>query len=97
MQELLFTQASIYHLQQLASMVKQKTGVRHRLSDPKSVINLLRYSCTAADHTVNSEYNEFIATLRDEQRDYLQSRGLLIPYIMQNVAPMHEHYLPIAR
>ncbi len=79
MHDLVFSQAGIYHLQQLSSLVKRKTGVRHQLSDPKSVINLLRFSCTSPDVDVYESYSLFAQHLDDENREYLQGRGLLIP------------------
>ncbi len=79
MKSLMLTQAGIYRLQQLANMVRQKTGVRHKLSDQKSIVNLLRYSCTSTDTTVYRAFGAFTDELDDEQRAQLQSRGLLIP------------------
>lgn len=79
MKSLVLTQTGIFRLQQLANMVRQRTGVRHKLSDQKSIVNLLRYSCTSTDTTIYRAFGTFTDELDDEQRAYLQSRGLLIP------------------
>ena len=82
MKSLMLSQSGIYRLQQLANMVRQKTGVRHKLSEDKSVVNLLRYSCTSTDTTIYKVFNAFTDELNDEQRGLLQSRGLMVPPII---------------
>jgi len=79
MQSLVLSQVGIYHLQQLSTLVRKKTGVRHQLSDQRSTINLLRYSSTCPDTLIYEAYSEFTDDLDDDQRIYLQGRGLLIP------------------
>ncbi len=79
MKSLMLSQSSIYHLQKLSTLVKQKTGVRHQLADMKSTINLLRFSCTSPDELVHDYYEDFCSTLEEDQREYLQFRGLLMP------------------
>lgn len=79
MKSLVFSQTGVYRLQLLSTLVKQKTGVRHHLSDPKSTINLLRYSSTSPDTAIYDAYTNFTHSLESDQRDYLQSRGLLMP------------------
>ncbi|MEO0442432.1 MAG: hypothetical protein AAFZ92_01640 [Pseudomonadota bacterium] len=82
MQSLVFSQAAVYQLQQLAKVVRDKTGVRHRLSDPKSVISLLRYSSTSPDADVFMFFGRFTNELDIEQRSYLQGKGLLLPDVL---------------
>lgn len=81
MKSLKLSQTGIYRLQQLAHHVKEKTGVRHKLSNPNEVINLLRYSSTCIDAPIYACYNEFIDAIDEEQRTYLQKRGILLPQI----------------
>ena len=101
MKSLLFSQAGVYRLQQLSTLVRQKTGVRHHLSDMKSTINLLRFSCTSPDDRVYDAFSCFSDELSDEHREYLQNRGLLIPLKPSITAlhqtNMHERHSPIAR
>lgn len=101
MKSLIFSQAGVYRLQQLSTLVRQKTGVRHHLSDMKSTINLLRFSCTSPDSTVYNAFSYFTDELSDEHREYLQDRGLLIPP-KTSVTVLHatdtlENHSPIAR
>jgi len=77
MKALHFSPASLFHLQQLATMVKQKTGVRHAMSDPTNVLHLLRYCCRCDDTKIGGIYYQFTDELEQEQRDYLTSYGLL--------------------
>lgn len=78
MHAFILTQSGVYRLQQLANSVREKTGVRHKLSDPKSVISLLRYSSTCNDQNIRASYANFTDDLTDEHRDYLANRGLLL-------------------
>ncbi len=78
MNQLLFSQAALYQLQQLVKAVRAKTGVRHRLSQQKDVFSLLRYSCTSPDTNIADHYSMFINELDENQKDYLQSKGLLL-------------------
>ncbi len=78
MDQLLFSQGALYQLQQLVKAVRTKTGVRHRLSQQKDIFSLLRYSCTSPDTNIADYYALFINELDQDQKDYLQGRGLLL-------------------
>ncbi len=82
MYSLVLSQTAVYQLQQLSKTVRDKTGVRHRLSDPKSVISLLRYSSTSPDANIFRYFGRFTNELDIEQRLYLQSRGLMLPDVI---------------
>lgn len=82
MQSLVLSQSAVYQLQQLSKIVRDKTGVRHRLSDPKSVISLLRYSSTSPDANIFRYFGRFTNELDIEQRIYLQGRGLMLPDVI---------------
>jgi hypothetical protein len=99
---LVLSQAGIYRLQQLATVVRQKTGVRHKLSDPKDFINLLRFSCTSPDSNIYDSYNYFTNELDEDQRLSLQDRGLLMPAIIFSQASFSQisnagNLRPVAR
>ena len=81
MEQLLFSQGALYQLQQLVQPVRAKTGVRHRLADQKDLFSLLRYSCTSTDPVISDYYAQFIAELDEQQKAYLQGRGLLLSRI----------------
>jgi hypothetical protein len=84
MDSLVFSQSALYQLQQLSKAVRDKTGVRHRLSDPKSVITLLRFSSTSPNKDIFTYFSRFTSELEAEQRAYLQSRGLMVPNVIDN-------------
>ena len=79
MKLLKLSQMGIYYLQHLANLVKERTGVRHKLSKQNDIINLLRYSSTCTDTLIYSSYNNFTDSLEEDERIYLQSRGILLP------------------
>lgn len=101
MKSLIFSQAGVYRLQQLSTLVRQKTGVRHHLSEIKSIISLLRFSCTSPDAMVYDALCYFSDELSDEHREYLQNRGLLIPpktsVNVLSKTGIFENHSPIAR
>ena len=78
MEQLLFSQSALYQLQQLVKPVRAKTGVRHRLANQKDLFSLLRYSCTSTDPVISDYYAQFIAELDEQQKAYLQGRGILL-------------------
>ncbi|MDA9004134.1 hypothetical protein N9J26_01455 [bacterium] len=92
MHAFILSQTGVYRLQQLANSVREKTGVRHKLSDPKSVISLLRYSSTCTDRSIRSSFASFTDELTNEHRDYLANRGLLIAAkrAYQDTARVHQ-------
>jgi hypothetical protein len=90
MDTLLFSQGALYQLQQLVKPVRDKTGVRHRLSDKKDLFTLLRYSCTSPDPLIADYYSLFIAELDEPQKAYLQGRGLLLSRPAKVSAPGFE-------
>jgi len=75
MKSLLLSQTGIYHLQKLAKTVKQKSGVRHHLSDLADIIYLLRYSITSSDEAIYDAYSHFADCLEEDQRIYLHSQA----------------------
>lgn len=77
MKALNLSPASLFHLQQLATMVKQKTGIRYAMSDPTDTLHLLRYCCRCGDAQISEIYYQFSGELEQEQRDHLTGYGLL--------------------
>ena len=82
MDRLVFSEKAIYRLRLLAQIVQKQTGVRHRLSDQRSVMQLLRYSSTCADSDVFDNFCHFTNELDQKQQSYLQGRGLLLPSVI---------------
>lgn len=82
MQNLVLSQSAVYQLQQLTKTVRDKTGVRHRLSDQKSILSLLRYSSSSPDPDIYTYFNRFTNELDEDQRDHLMELGLIIPTVL---------------
>ena len=76
MKALNFSPASLFHLQQLANKVKQKTGTRHAISDPTETLHLLRYCCRCEDSHITETYYQFAKELDEAQRDQLNRYGI---------------------
>jgi hypothetical protein len=91
MDNLLFSQNALYQLQQLVKPVRDKTGVRHRLSNQTDLFSLLRYSCTSPDRVISEYYSLFIDELDEAQKAYLQSRGLLLSRMIKPKDPSSRH------
>jgi len=53
--KLIFSQSGVFRLQQLASQVHSITGMRHKLSDQSSMMELLR-DCASSNHSVIQEH-----------------------------------------
>lgn len=92
MSGLIFSQSAVFQLQQLAKVVRYKTGVKHRLSDPKSVNSLLRFSSTSSDVEIFELFSRFTQRLDEAQIDDLNVKGLMLPSIvMDKVVSNNEH------
>jgi hypothetical protein len=76
MKALNFSPVSLFHLQQLSTLVKQKTNTRYSLSDPTDALHLLRYCCRCDDDNILNIYQQLLEDLSDDQRDHLTSYGL---------------------
>lgn len=74
----LFSQSAIFRLQQLASAVHKHKGVRHKLSDPTSMMTLLRYASQAPTPEIALQYQAFVRVLTREERGSLQQRGIAV-------------------
>ncbi len=74
MDTLIFSQTSIFRMQQLASSIYHKTGVRHRLASPEGMLELLRAAGSAADSEIRTCYDAFVQSLNQRQLDMLAAR-----------------------
>jgi len=72
----IFSQAAIFRLQQLAGSVHKHSGVRHKLSEPDSLLTLLRYGAQAPTPGIALQYQAFIRILNRAEKDALRARGV---------------------
>lgn len=78
MNTLIFSQSGIYRLQQLASQYYHQTGVRHKLSSPDGMINLLRDTADYQQREVRLCYDAFLMELNERQMKALSARGVVL-------------------
>ncbi|GAB1265418.1 hypothetical protein NBRC116493_27550 [Aurantivibrio infirmus] len=76
MDKLIFSQSGVYRLSQLASQVHSITGMRHKLSDQSSMMELLR-DCATSNHSVIQEhFAAFSSELDSTQVSSLVANGV---------------------
>lgn len=76
MDTLIFSQTAIFRMQQLASSYYHKTGIRYRMAEPNSMLDLLRASALSADKDVRQCYDAFVMELNKRQIDMLAARNV---------------------
>ena len=76
MDTLIFSQTAIFRMQQLASCLYHKTGVRHRMATQEGMLELLRNGGTSRDAEVREYYDAFVLELNKRQLDMLEARNV---------------------
>lgn len=82
MKPLFYSDSAIYQLRRLSQIVQEETGVRHRLSDPTSVMKLLRFSAASPVERIFESFSSFLIELDSDQQTHLRSEGLLLPSVI---------------
>lgn len=78
MQQLIFTQSSIFHLQKLAHDMHSISGVRHKLSNENSMMKLLKKASLSQNDTVRSDLQKLADELDTQQIRTLMSHGIIL-------------------
>lgn len=78
METLIFSQAAVFHLQQLANHLHHHTGKRHKLSTTLGIIDLLIAGANSHAPDVKRCYTAFAMELNRRQLDALASQGIYI-------------------
>ncbi len=86
MDTLIFSQAAIFRMQQLASCVFQKTGVRHRMATQEGMLSLLNEAGASPDKDIHLYYNAFIQELNKHQLEALAERNVKLRQTNGSVA-----------
>lgn len=76
MSTLIFSQAAIFRMQQLASSYFHRTGIRHRISSDDGMMNLLKEAGLCGEKEVRRCYDAFVMELNKRQIDGLVARGV---------------------
>lgn len=78
MDNLIFSQSAIFRLHQLGSQFYQLTGLRHKLSTPEGIIDLLRTAALSQEKNIRVCYDAFVLELNKRQIDALAARGIIL-------------------
>ena len=78
MDTLIFSQAAVFHLQQLANHLHYHTGMRHKLSTTQGIINLLIAGASSHAPDVKRCYTAFAMELNERQLNALAGQGIHI-------------------
>ncbi len=78
MDHLIFSQTAIFRMQQLASCLYHKTGIRHRMATQEGMLNLLRDGAASRDAEVRQYYDSFVLELNKRQLDMLEARNVTL-------------------
>lgn len=76
MDTLIFSQSAIFRMQQLASCVYHKTGIRHRMATQDGMLSLLNEAGASADRDVRHYYDAFVRELNNRQLELLAARNV---------------------
>ena len=76
MDTLIFSQTAVFRMQQLASCLYHKTGIRYRMATPEGMLDLLRASGASRDKEVLQYYDAFVLELNKRQLDMLEARNV---------------------
>lgn len=86
MEKLIFKEKNIFILSKLVSLVRQETGVRHRMSNNDSIVSLLKDVCKSAHPQIKAYFNKFVENLTPEQIQDIKSEGVDIPEALNRKA-----------
>jgi hypothetical protein len=76
MDSLIFSQTAIFRMQQLASCLYHKTGIRYRMATQEGMLDLLRDGSASRDGEVRQYYDSFVLELNKRQLDMLEERNV---------------------
>lgn len=77
MANVVFSQAGIFHLQQLETQFRKRFGKRFKLSEEEGRMELIRESSDSADHIIQKYFRTFYHELEPQLVQELISRGIV--------------------
>ena len=77
MNQIVFSQESIFHLYRLGHVVFGKSGARFRLAIKEDMNALIRYCDRSRDSGITRQFDAFLDSVSDEVLDSLVSRQLV--------------------
>lgn len=77
MQKIIFPQSGIFHLQKLAHQIYATTGIRHRLSNETSMLNLIKHSANSNNQLTRQYFKDFTNAAGEETITKLSRMGVI--------------------
>ncbi|HEY8941720.1 MAG TPA: hypothetical protein VIM59_16080 [Cellvibrio sp.] len=92
MDTLIFSQTAIFRMQQLASCVYHKTGMRHRMATQDGMLSLLKEAGASSDRDIRQYYDAFVLELNKRQLDLLEARNVTmrLPFTGSSVSQVRK-------
>lgn len=78
MDTLIFSQTAIFRMQQLASCMYHKTGMRYRMATQEGMLSLLKEAGESSDRDIRQYYDAFVLELNKRQLDLLEARNVKV-------------------
>lgn len=78
MQQLILSQSSVFYLQKIAHDVHADSGVRYKISNESSMLNLLKAATLSKNRLVKEDLNRFASDLDKAQIKTLMSHGVVL-------------------
>lgn len=78
MQQLILSQSSVFYLQKIAHDVHADSGVRYKMSNESSMLNLLKVATLSKNSSVRKDLDRFASDLNKDQLKTLMSHGVIL-------------------
>lgn len=76
MTKLHFKQAGVFHLQKLQILIREKTGLRYKLSDTDSLVSLIQEIVNHYDESLDQEFQLFYQNCWPCTQEYITTEFL---------------------
>ena len=92
MDTVIFSQTAIFRMQQLASCVYHKSGIRHRMATQEGMLGLLRDAGASTDKDIRQYYDAFVMELNKRQLEMLEARNVTLrkPFYASVITPIRK-------
>lgn len=74
---IIYSQASIFHLYRLGLVVMGKTGEKYRLSDERDMNALIRYCDQSRDPSISRQFDAFLDSVEPAKLSLMKAKRLI--------------------
>ena len=74
---IIYSQASIFHLYRLGLVVMGKTGEKYRLSDERDMNALIRYCDQSRDPSISRQFDAFLDSVEPANLTLMKAKRLI--------------------